>query len=148
MPRMKFQPTDDLRQKVKALAGCGVSQQQICLLIGIRSRKTLRKHFRNELKLGVVEAVANVQRAALRLAASGRNPRMTRRWLERWLRRSPGMQLGREPEETSYQWIVQEYQPPVPDDDPRRSLVSAFETRTLEPWDGDDPAGRDNDDGA
>jgi hypothetical protein len=113
MPRKKFEPTEELRRKVKALVGFGVSRRQICTLIGIQSTKTLGKYFRKELETGVVEAVAAVQRTALRLATSGRNPRMTRRWLERYQQRSRGRRLGHEPERPRHvKWIVERYQPP------------------------------------
>src|SRR3954451_25061717 len=97
MPRRKFEPTEELRQKVKSLVGFGVAQKEICALIGLRSVNTLRRHFREELSRGPLEALAKVQQTAFRLATSGRNPRMTRRWLERRARWAPGMRSRAEP---------------------------------------------------
>ena len=57
-------PTEEQRRKVKALAGFGVRQEEICAIIGLRSPKTLRKRFGRELILGVVEARAKVTQAA------------------------------------------------------------------------------------
>ena len=146
---MKFEPTDELRARVKSLVGFGVPQQQICALIGIQSMNTLRKYFRAELARGGVEALAKVQQTAFRLATSGRNPRMTMRWLERRAKWAPGMrsrpQLG---EVQHHTWIVEEYQPPLADDDPRRNpswlkLISGPQPAA---WEGDDPGGNEDED--
>jgi len=72
---------EEQRKRVKALAGYGVRQEDICVIIGLRSTKTLRKRFRKELELGVVEARANVQQTAFKLATSGRDPKSTMFWL-------------------------------------------------------------------
>ena len=147
MPRMKFEPTDETRRKVKSLAGFGVSQRQICTLIGIQSVNTLRRHFRTELARGGVEALAKVQQTAFRLATSGRNPRMTMRWLERCAKWAPGMQSraeGGKPD--NVQWRVQVHQPPLAEDDPRRFLSSQLINGPRPAvWDGDDPGGPEED---
>jgi len=39
--------TEEQRRTVKALAGYGVRQEEICAIIGLRSPKTLRKRFRS-----------------------------------------------------------------------------------------------------
>ena len=78
---------EELRSRVKALAGLGPRQEQICSIVGIRSPKTLRKRFARELSVGVVEARAKVMHAAYKSAMSGRDPRMTIFWLKtraRW----------------------------------------------------------------
>jgi hypothetical protein len=147
MPRQKFEPTDEHRQKVKALAGFGVSRQQICTLIGIQSPKTLRKYFRKELETGVVEAAAAVQRVALRLAASGHNPRMTRRWLERHQQRSRRT-LGHEPDQLRHsRWTVHRYQPPRSAEDELALQRMIAQLRSTDStgceWDGDGPRGGD-----
>ena len=68
---------------MKALAGFGVRKEDICAIMGLRSPKTLRKRFRRELDLGVVEARAKVTQAAFKLATSGRDPTSTMFWLKR-----------------------------------------------------------------
>ena len=75
--------TEEQRRKVRALAGFGVRQEDICAILGLRSPKTLRKRFAKELKLGIVEARAKVAQAAFKLAISGRDPASTMFWLER-----------------------------------------------------------------
>ena|SRR3989442_14261291 len=90
---------EEQRKKVKALAGYGVRQEDICAIIGLRSTKTLRKRFRKELELGVVEARANVKQAAFKLAASGRDPKSTMFWLKthaNWGRKDPDSEVVEE----------------------------------------------------
>ena len=150
MPRMKFEATDELRRTVKSLVGFGVSQQQICALIGIQSVNTLRKYFRTELARGGIEALAKVQQTAFRLATSGRNPKMTMRWLERRAKWAPGMRSGVEPDdEQHHRWIVEEYQPPIGDDAPQLGpmLSKLVNDPQRAAWDGDGPDGNDNHDG-
>jgi hypothetical protein len=60
-------PTDQTRRSVEAMAGCGIPQMQIALSIGI-SDETLRKHYRRELDLGVIEANAKVAETLFRQA--------------------------------------------------------------------------------
>jgi hypothetical protein len=48
--------------------------------VGLRSPKTLRKHFRAELNAGLAEATWAVARVAYEMANSGRYPQMTIFW--------------------------------------------------------------------
>ena len=80
MPRPSFQPTAEQRKLVRSLAALGVPQQRMCVLVGLRSPKTLRKHFRPELSNGFAEAYAAVARTAYEMAVSGRYPAMTMFW--------------------------------------------------------------------
>lgn len=59
MARKAFVPTEADRKIVHSLAGLGVPQEDIAVKIGC-SAKTLRKHFRNDLDLGEIEANAAV----------------------------------------------------------------------------------------
>ena len=52
MPRPRLQPSDEQRRMVKTLSALGIPQKQIARQVGIRSDKTLRKHFREELDRG------------------------------------------------------------------------------------------------
>jgi hypothetical protein len=91
--------TEEQRRRVKALAGFGLRQEDICAIIGLRSTKTLRKRFGRELELGVVEARAQVTQAAFKLAASGRDPASTMFWLKsraRWGVKDPESEVRRE----------------------------------------------------
>ena len=45
MARPQFKPTDDQRRMVKSMAAMGIPHEQIAIKMGIRSPKTLRKHF-------------------------------------------------------------------------------------------------------
>jgi hypothetical protein len=80
MPRPSFCPTAEKRKLAKAGAALGLRQEQICVLVGIRSPKTLRKHFRAELFHGFAEAYAAVARTAYEMAHSGRYPAMSMFW--------------------------------------------------------------------
>jgi hypothetical protein len=82
MSRPSFKPTAEQRKTVKSLAAVGLRQGQIATMIGIRSEKTLRKHFRKELSSGEAEATASVASAAYRMAQSGKYPVMTEFWLK------------------------------------------------------------------
>ena len=111
-----FVPTEEQRQQVKSLAGYGMKQDEIASLIGLASTTTLRKHFREELTRGPIEAQANVRTTLLRLARSGRNPGVTMYWLKRFAGWS---EKGKAPEPTESgplqaRWIVRVYQPPRP----------------------------------
>ena len=81
MPRPAFKPTKEQRRMVKSLAAIGMRHDHIAVVIGVRSPKTVRKHFRKELFVGSAEAVATVTRVAYEMAASGKCPRMTEYWL-------------------------------------------------------------------
>ena len=88
---MSAKTDEELRKQVTMLAGLGLRTEQICLIIGIRSSKALRKRFARELSLGVVEARAKVMQSAFKSATSGRDPRMTIFWLKtraRWSERN------------------------------------------------------------
>jgi hypothetical protein len=71
MPRPKLNPTAEQRLQVKTLAAVGVLQEQIARRVGIRSVKTLRKHYRQELDDGTIEANASVAKSLYQSAISG-----------------------------------------------------------------------------
>ena len=81
MPRPSFKATRDQRKLVKSMAALGLRQEQIATTIGLRSPKTLRKHFRQEITRGSAEANAAVTRVAFEMATSGKWPVMTRYWM-------------------------------------------------------------------
>ena len=80
MPRPSFQPTEEQRKLVKRLSALGLCHEDICDMVGLRSPKTLRKHFRLELSSRMAEANAVVARTAYEMALSGRFPVMTFFW--------------------------------------------------------------------
>ena len=71
MPRPKLSPTDEQRRLVKQLAAVGTKHEDIAHMVKIRSPKTLRKHFREELDRGAAEANANVAGALYKNAMDG-----------------------------------------------------------------------------
>jgi len=88
MPRPKFVPTKDQRLTVKTLSAYGINQEGIARKIGLRSPKSLRKHFREELALGAIEALAQVSQTHYQMAKSGKFPASTMHFLNtraRWL---------------------------------------------------------------
>jgi hypothetical protein len=70
MARPVFQPTEEQRRQVKALAAFGNKQEEIASLVGI-SMRTLRKYFRQELDRGAVEANTQVSQSLYKLALDG-----------------------------------------------------------------------------
>jgi hypothetical protein len=66
---------------VRALSGYGVPQDGIAIHIGIDA-KTLRKHFRDELDRGSVEATAKVAQTLFHLATVDKNVASVIFWLK------------------------------------------------------------------
>ena len=137
------EPTQEQRRAVKKLAGFGLTQQQICSVVGIRSPKVLRQQFRQELAMGPVEARTAVMRTAFRLANSGRNPAMTMFWLKtrgRWSE-TKGLPQEREHLSEPARFIIEEYQPPRSPEEEAELQALIEQTRRLgsmQPeWDGD-----------
>lgn len=63
----EFIPTDDQRDLVESLSGLGVPQDGIAKLVKI-SEVTLRKHFAQEIELGILKANAAVSGNLFRIA--------------------------------------------------------------------------------
>ena len=88
MARPKFVPTDEQKRTVKSMAAYGIKQEGIARVLRFRSPKTLRKHFREELDLGEIEAVAQVAQTHYQMARSRKYPASTIHFLDkrrRWL---------------------------------------------------------------
>ena len=71
MPRLNLKPTEEQRKKVRAMAAFGIPHEEIARHIGVRSPKTLRKHFREELDRGLVDANVHVAGALYNKAVGG-----------------------------------------------------------------------------
>src|SRR3954447_26375415 len=71
MARPSLRPKQGQRKLVKRLSAFGLPQQQICAWVGMRSPKTLRKHFHEELKQRATAEVVEL-RAAYKTGPSGR----------------------------------------------------------------------------
>jgi hypothetical protein len=88
MARPTFKPTEEQRRTVKSLSAYGIKQEAIARVLHLRSPKTLRKHFREELTLGEIEGVAQVAQTHYQMAKSGKHPTSTIHFLDkhsRWL---------------------------------------------------------------
>lgn len=73
MPRESYEPTDKDRKTVEAMAGYGIPQDEIALVLAI-CEPTLRKHFRRELDTGMVMANAKVAESLFKQATRDENP--------------------------------------------------------------------------
>ena len=82
MARPRFTPTEEQRSTVRRLAALGIRQADIAEMIGLRSEKTVRKHFRRELNRGVAEANRQVAQSLYRLATGGKCPAASMFWLK------------------------------------------------------------------
>jgi hypothetical protein len=82
MSRPKFVPTDLHRTTVRSLAAYGIQHEEIAHMIGLRSEKTLRRHFREELTRGAIEATAQVSQTLFQMATSGKWPACTIFWMK------------------------------------------------------------------
>ena len=79
--RPPFKPTDEQREQVIAMSSNGVPHRQQAPLIGCSSPKTLRKHFRDELNIGKIQAHAKVAGALYQSALDG-NVKAQSFWLK------------------------------------------------------------------
>ena len=79
--RPAFKPTDEQREQVITMSSNGLPHIQIAPLIGCSSPKTLRKHFRDELDIGKIQANAKVAGALYQSALEG-NVKAQTFWLK------------------------------------------------------------------
>jgi hypothetical protein len=76
-----FEPTEEQRRLVRAMAGFGIRQDDIAAHLEI-DPKTLRKHFRRELDRGTVEANAKVAQSLFNMATQGNNVAAAIFWMK------------------------------------------------------------------
>ena len=76
-----YDPSEDQRRTVKAMAGFGVPQDDIATYLEV-DPKTLRKHFRRELDGGTLEANAKVAQSLFNMATSGKNVAAAIFWMK------------------------------------------------------------------
>jgi hypothetical protein len=79
--RPPFKPTGKQRDQVIAMSSNGVPHRQQASLIGCCSPKTLRKHFRDDLNIGKIQANAKVADALYQQALNG-NVKAQTFWLK------------------------------------------------------------------
>lgn len=70
MSRKPHEPTEKTRSEVETLAAYGIPQEQIALMMEIDA-KTLRKHYRRELDVGMPKANAKVAQSLFQKAING-----------------------------------------------------------------------------
>ena len=82
MPRPQLKPTEEQRRMVKAMAAMGIRQEDIASMFKIKSPKTLRKFYREELDRGLTEATFNMEQAQYKAGMAG-NSIAQINWLSR-----------------------------------------------------------------
>jgi hypothetical protein len=80
--RPRFQPTPEQAKLVRKLVACGNKQEDIARVIGVRSPKTLRKYFREELDRAAIEANTHVAHSLYKSAVSGKDTNAAMFWLK------------------------------------------------------------------
>jgi hypothetical protein len=83
-----YKPSEADFNTVKSMAACGFSEEIIASCLGTKgiAPKTLRKHFRRELKTSVPKANAAVGNALFKMATSGDCPAATIFWMKTRMR--------------------------------------------------------------
>lgn len=81
MRGVAFRPTEEQRRLVRAFAGFGIPQEDIARHVGCEP-KMLRRHFRDELDLGAIEATAKVAQSLFQMATTGKNVAAAIFWME------------------------------------------------------------------
>jgi hypothetical protein len=92
MSRKALKPSDEQRHLVRVLSSYGIRQEDIATEVALRSPKTLRKHFREELDHGRIGANIRVAKTLYTMATSGKHLSATMFWLERragWRSKAP-----------------------------------------------------------
>ena len=82
MSRPRFQPTPEQSKLVRKLVAYGHTQENIALMVGVRSPKTLRKYFRAELDRAAIEANTQVAHSLYKSAVSGKDTTAAIFWLK------------------------------------------------------------------
>ena len=81
MPFEAYDPTDEQRRTVRAMAGFGVPQPDIATFLRI-DPKTLRKYYRDELDQGVTEANVKVAQSLFNMATKQNNVAAAIFWMK------------------------------------------------------------------
>ena len=79
--RLPFEPTTEQRRMARAMAGLGLPQEQIALLLEV-DPKTLRKHFRDDLDRGMAEANVKIAQSLFNMATQGNNVAAAIFWMK------------------------------------------------------------------
>ena len=126
---------------MKALAGYGLPQKQIAIIVEVGSVDRLRKYFHEELRLGPLEAQSNVSSTLFRLASSGRNPTATMFWMKTRARWSEQGKVEEREAPSHIVWEIREHQPPRSPENQKllEESLRRFGDNPAEPvhWEGD-----------
>ena len=76
-----FEPSQEQRRMARAMAGLGLPQEQIALLLEIDA-KTLRKHLRDELDRGMAEANVKIAQSLFNMATTGNSVAAAIFWMK------------------------------------------------------------------
>ena len=76
-----FEPTEEQRRKVRAMAGFGVPDEDIAILIEV-DLGTLRRHFMHDLGRGAAEGTARIAQTLFQVATVDRNVAALIFWLK------------------------------------------------------------------
>ena len=76
-----FEPTDEQRRVVRAMAGLGLPHDDIAVLIDLDT-PTLRHHFQRDLVRGAAEGTAKVAQTLFQLATVDRNVSAVVFWMK------------------------------------------------------------------
>jgi hypothetical protein len=91
-----FEPTEELCRTVRAMAGFGVPQDDIAVLLDI-DVKTLHQHFQRDLDRGTIEATAKVAQTLFQMATVDKNVSAAIFWMKArggWREKTSIEQLG------------------------------------------------------
>ena len=120
MARAKLNPTEAQRLQVRQLAGCGLTHEQIRVVMNLPSVTTLCRYFRKDLEKGRITAGAKIRGVAYKMATSGKNPIMTMFWLKTRAKWSNEMRLEdvstRRSRYEPIDWILHRLRPDRPAD--------------------------------
>jgi hypothetical protein len=128
MQGVTYVPTEEQRRTVRAMSGLGIPQDDIATFLEI-DKKTLRKHFREELDRGSIEATTKVAQSLFRMATDGGSVAAAIFWMKAragWREKHDGsMSASTDVEDKSLSVVFQIVDPkePVP---PRPILDAAL----------------------
>ena len=142
MPNQKCNPTDEQRAHVRMLAANGIPLAEIGRLVNIRSPKTLRRYFREELIRGRMAGRASIFAAQYKMALSGKHPYATISFLRRNAHWHEGMEVDRfVGSGIQNQVWVMAVRTVKPDREPDRNIMGLNHDlidRSIGPWNGED----------
>jgi hypothetical protein len=77
----RHQPTEQQRSQATLLSSYGIPQEQIATMLRLDA-KTLRKHYRRELDVGMTEANTEVAKSLFHMATKGQVPSAAIFWMK------------------------------------------------------------------